>query len=97
MCFLEVWEFEWSDTFKKLYKSKDNSVKPKVVEKLKELATNDPFKFGKRKKNLKYSNNAYAIKVDKSNRIVYELITQNGKKIIKLLKVCDHKTVYGHD
>lgn len=97
MRFLEDWEFDWSDTFKKLYKSKDNSIKPKVDEKLKELAANDPLKFGKRKKGLRYSNNAYAVKVNKSNRIVYEPLTQDGKKIIRLLKVCDHKTVYGHD
>lgn len=94
---MEDWAFEWSDTFKKLYKDKDNSIKPRVEEKLKELAVRDPLKFGKRKKGLKYSNNAYAIKVNKSNRIVYEPLVQNGKKIIRLLKVCDHKTVYGHD
>ncbi|EQB65018.1 MAG: hypothetical protein AMDU2_EPLC00013G0010 [Thermoplasmatales archaeon E-plasma] len=94
---MENWTFDWSNTFKKLYKNKDNSVKPKVDEKLKELATSDPFKFGKRKKGLKYSNNAYAVKVDKSNRIVYEPLIQDGQKIIRLLKVCDHKTVYGRD
>ncbi|MEM0132939.1 hypothetical protein [Acidiplasma sp.] len=94
---MENWVFDWSDTFKKLYKSKDNSIRLKVDEKLRELAANGPFKFGKRKKGLKYSNNAYAVKVDKSNRIVYEPVTQGGKKIIRLLKVCDHKTVYGHD
>lgn len=94
---VEDWTFEWSDTFKKLYKDKDNSIKPRVDEKLKELAVSDPLKFGKRKKGLKYSNNAYAVKVNKSNRIVYEPLVRDGKKIIRLLKVCDHKTVYGHD
>ena len=94
---MEDWTFEWSDTFKKLYKNKDNSIKPLVTKKLKELAVNDPFTFGKRKKGLKYSSNAYGIKVNKSHRIVYELLVQDGKKIIRLLKVCDHKTVYGHD
>lgn len=94
---MEDWTFEWSDTFKKLYKDKDNSIKPRVDEKLKELTVSDPLKFGKRKKGLKYSNNAYAVKVNKSNRIVYEPLVCDGKKIIRLLKVCDHKTVYGHD
>ena len=94
---MEDWELELSDTFKKLYMRNDNSIKPKVNEKLKELATNDSFKFGKRKKGLKYSNNAYGVKVDRSNRIVYEPLILDGKKIIRLLKVCDHKTVYGHD
>ena len=61
------------------------------------MAVNDPYKFGKRKKGLKYSNNAYAVKVNKSNRIVCEPLVQDGKKIIRLLKVCDHKTAYGHD
>lgn len=94
---MESWTFEWSDTFRKLYKNKDNSIRRMVNEKLKELSVNDPFTFGKRKKGLKYSNNAYGIKVNKSNRIVYEPLVQDGKKIIRLLKVCDHKTVYGHD
>ncbi len=95
---MEKWEIYWTNTFTKLYNKKDKSIKVKVIQKLKELSENDPFNIGKKKKGLPYSFNPYAIKVDKSNRIVYEpIILQNGKKIIKLLKVCDHKKVYGHD
>ncbi len=98
MCSLEKWLILWSETFKRLYKKKDKSVQQKVDEKLKELAYNDPRKLGKIKKGLEYSiNSAYAIKINKSNRIVYELISQDGTIVIRLLKVCDHKTVYGHD
>lgn len=97
MHFLDNWEFDWSDTFKKLYKNKDNSIKPKVIENLNELAKNDPFKFGTRKNSPKSSNNAYDINVDKSNRIVCELLLLDGKKTIRPLKVCDHKEVYDHD
>ncbi len=92
---MDNWQLEWSDTFKKLYKKKDNSIKPLVKKKLMELAFDGPYKKGKKKKGLEYSNNAYGIKVDKSNRIIYEIL--DNEKIIRLLKVCDHKKVYNKD
>lgn len=99
---MSEWEFDWSPNFEKLYRKKDDSLKPKIREKLKTLSQGEPYKLGTIKKGLVIKDDfcktrIYTIEIDKSNRIAYCIYSRNSDHIIRLLKVCDHKAVYGHD
>ena len=83
----------WSPSFKRMFKEKDTVLREKVEKRLIFLSKNDPYRTGSRKKGLHYGISPYGMKVDKSNRIVYDIQEENGKKVIYLLKVCDHKEV----
>ena len=87
------WAFIWSNSFKKQYKKKEKTKQVAIKEKLKELATSkNPLSLGEKKKNL----NFYALDLNYSDRIAYG-IESSEPKVIKLIKVCSHKTVYGKD
>ena len=76
-----------------MFREKDTVLREKVKKRLVFLSNNDPYRVGSRKKGLPYGINPYGMKVDKSNRIVYDILDEKGKKVIELLKVCDHKEV----
>ena len=87
------YDLQWSDSFKKMYKNKDQIIQKKVRSTLEKLVSGNPYKLGNKKKGLNYGNDPRGIKVDKSNRIVYDISEADGKITLRLLKVCDHKAV----
>lgn len=85
--------FQWSDSFKKMYGKKEGLIQEKVRRTLEKLAKGNPYKLGKKKTGLDYGFDPRGIKVDKSNRIVYDIVENPENSKIRLLKVCDHKEV----
>ena len=84
------WIIVPTNTFKRLYQTKTNEQKQKTKEILESLTLSDnPLKLGKKKKNLDF----WAIDMSYGDRLAY---TVYGKELY-LLKVCNHKDVYGRD
>ena len=85
------WEVIRTDTFLQLFLSKDSVVKKKTTQLIDELAQSEfPWRMGEKK-----YGEFLAADISKSDRLAY---TVNGKeKRLYLLKVCDHKEVYGTD
>lgn len=84
------WTVVRTSTFKRLYRAKTNEQKQKIKEIIESLTLlNNPLKLGTKKKNLNY----WAVELSSSDRLAYYV---DGKELY-LLKVCDHKDVYGLD
>jgi hypothetical protein len=84
------WDIVRTDTFKSLYRSKTEVLKKRIKNLIDDLAQADnPLWLGKKKGALGF----YAADVSRSDRLAYVL---EGKRLL-LLKVCDHKEVYGRD
>ena len=84
------WTIVRTGTFKRLYKAKTDKQKNKTKEIIRSLAlSNNPLRLGEKKKNLGF----WAIDLSHDDRLAY---TIDGKELY-LLKVCDHKEVYGRD
>lgn len=84
-----MWNFEYGTKYKKQFKKLSSLLQASVRLALTELAYSDnPLKLGEYKSSLK----AFAYKLDKSNRILYNV--DFPRNIIELLRVGDHKMVY---
>jgi mRNA-degrading endonuclease RelE of RelBE toxin-antitoxin system len=87
-----LWAFEKKNKFKKQFKSLSPALKDKVKSALIDLATSeDPRTLGVFKPSMKI----YAYELNKSYRILYSVRFE--EKVIELIRVGDHKGVYGHD
>jgi hypothetical protein len=73
-----------------LYRSKNDGLKKRIKDLIYLMAQADnPLRYGTKKRGLGF----WAADVSKSDRLAYAI---EGKKLL-LLKVCDHKEVYGKD
>ena len=87
---MSKWTIVRTGTFKRLYRAKTDEQKQKTKEILESLTLSDnPLKLGTKKRNL----NFWAVDLSYRDRLAY---TVCGKELY-LLKVCDHKDVYGRD
>ena len=85
-----MWAFDRKSKFKKQYKNLSQEKQELAKKALKELASSqDPTQFGKFKASMK----VYAYEFGKSERILYDVNFTD--KIIILIRVGDHKDVYG--
>lgn len=85
-----MWEFDTKSKFKKQYKKFNK--KDAVKKALKQLSSSeDPRVLGIYKKHLQ----VYAYEIDAKNRILYNVIDE--KNTIELIRLGDHKEVYGND
>jgi hypothetical protein len=85
------WEIIRTKTFLDLFRSKDAIIKKKTAELIDTLALADqPWRFGEKK-----HGDFLAADFTKGDRLAF---TVNGaEKRVYLLKVCDHKEIYGKD
>lgn len=86
------WILKPTETFKRRYKRKRRGLRRKVDDALRFLVRNhDPKIFCR----LKYGRLAglYGYDLDDDNRILLKFIDENQE--IQLLRVCDHRHVYG--
>jgi addiction module RelE/StbE family toxin len=87
-----LWNFEYSNKFIKQYKSLSSILQDKVTKALATLESSvNPLELGIYKSSMK----AFSYKIDKSYRILYNVRFNDG--IIELIRVGDHKQVYGKD
>lgn len=87
-----MWNFERRSKFIKQYKQLDTETKKKIDGALYDLATSEnPAQVGVYKPSMRI----FAYEVGKTHRIIYSVRHRDG--IIELLRVCDHKSVYGKD
>lgn len=86
--------------FKRLYRHKLKHDPPYLVkaidDSINELArAKDPKAMGEKKNgNL---DNMYAIRLNRDSRILYLVNREDGKTVVELVRVCNHKQVYGTD
>jgi len=84
------WDIIRTDTFKSLYHSKNEGLKKRIKELIILLAQADnPYLYGAKKKGLGF----WAADISRGERLAYII---EGKQLL-LLKVCDHKQVYGRN
>jgi Txe/YoeB family toxin of Txe-Axe toxin-antitoxin module len=82
------WELVRTDTFLSLYRSKNEGLKKKIKILIDRMAQSEnPYEYGNKKRNLGF----WAADISRSERLAFTL---EGNKLL-LLKVCDHKDVYG--
>lgn len=87
-----MWTPNRQTKFKKQFKKLDPALRKKTNDALKKLLlSDDPRILG----DFKRSMNVYAYRVDKSNRIIYDV--NFVKKTIDFMRVGDHKSTYGSD
>jgi len=87
-----LWLLDRTNKFKKQFKHLDHSLQQKTENIIRELVlSDDPTKLGIYKKTL----SVYAYKLDKSNRLIYDVDFPNI--VISLIRVGDHKSSYGSD
>lgn len=87
-----MWQFEYQNKFIKQYKKLNSALQETVKKALTEMANSDnPLKLGNYKKHLK----AFAYDLDSSNRILYNVRFPDN--MIELIRVGNHKQVYGTD
>jgi len=83
------WEVVRTQTFLELFRSKDDVIKKKALQVIDDLAMADfPWRLGEKK-----YGDFLATELSKSERLAYS-VDGKGKRVY-LLKVCDHKEVYG--
>ena len=85
--------------FKRLYKHKLKHDPPYLVkaidDSINELArAKDPKAMGEKNGNL---DNMYAIRLNRDSRSLYLVNREDGKTVVELVRVCNHKQVYGTD
>ncbi len=86
------WKIKKENTFKKQYKNighNRQSIADKAILEL--AASSNPANLGK----YKQSNKVFAYELGKNDRLIYTLDYFHNEII--LLRVCDHKSVYGKD
>ena len=86
--------------FEKLYKRKLKQSPHYLIEnidaRISELAkVEDPKAIGEKKNG--QLNNMYAIRLNRDSRILYIVRTEKQEIIVELVRVCNHKQVYGTD
>ncbi len=87
-----MWTPNRQGKFKKQFKKLEHTLQDKTNDAIKELLlSDDPRLLGDFKKSM----NVYAYRLDKSNRIIYDV--DFFKKTIDFMRVGDHKSTYGSD
>jgi mRNA-degrading endonuclease RelE of RelBE toxin-antitoxin system len=87
-----LWQIDQRSQFKRQYKLLGSERQKKVDNAIRDLIiSGDPANCGDYKKSMK----TYAYELSKGDRIIYDINYE--AKIIILLRVCDHKSVYGKD
>ena len=82
-----LWELKPTETFAKLYRSKDDEMKKKAREVMDELAVSkNPYHGAE-----KIGPTFWTVRLSKDDRLAYFV----QDRMIWLLKVCSHKDVYG--
>lgn len=87
-----MWTPNRQEKFKKQFKKLDPSLQEKATKAIKQLlSSEDPRKLGNFKKSMK----VYGYRLDKSNRIIYDV--NFSEKEVDFIRVGDHKATYGSD
>lgn len=86
--------------FVRLYKHKLKRSPKYIIEaidaRIKELANaDDPKALGEKKNG--QLDNMYALKLNSDSRILYIVLKEEGETVVELVRVCNHKQVYGTD
>ena len=87
-----VWTFEIKLSFKKQYSGLDARTRKKVDDAMCELQRSEnPALLGRYKRGMR----VFSYEVGRKYRVIYNVNWDSN--VIELLRVCDHKSVYGRD
>ncbi len=87
-----MWNLEWASKFTKQYKKLHSDIQHEVDNAIENIASStNPSILGTYKADMR----TFSYEIGRKHRIIYSIRYKDG--IVDLLRVCDHKSVYGKD
>lgn len=87
-----MWNLKWASKFVRQYKRLDTKTKQAVDDAIADIVSSeDPSSLGVYKSDMRI----FSYEIGRKYRVVYSIQYREG--IVALLRVCDHKSVYGKD
>ncbi len=88
----KLWNLEWTNKFIKQYKKLNSDIQYDVDKAIEDIASStNPSDLGVYKHDMRI----FSYEIGRKHRVIYSIRYKDG--IVDLLRVCDHKSVYGKD